>query len=931
GGVAALARIDMDLADFGTFGASATYSSIGYGAIDQKLDQRAKESTFQFDISTGLELGQFFGDKAGIRVPFYAQYSTTVQTPRFDPIDLDLDLKEKLRRQTDPQVRDSIKNQAQDYQALKVINFTNVKKENTSGKPPMPWSVSNFSVSYSYSKTEAHNEIVEKDDLEQHKGQLDYNYALPNLSLQPFKNLSKSKWLKPITELNLNPLPNSFSFNTVLDRRFGERDYRFSDPIFKKWFDKRYTWDRNYNVRWDITKSLKFDFNATNASVIDEPDEYIDRNQNIPRPKPERRDSVWQNLKKFGRTKDYMHNIRASYRLPTNHFPFLDWIRADVTYDAQYAWNASSINTDSLGNVIRNGQNRKLTADFDFTRLYGKSKYLGKISGRAGVGAPRQQTPRSQQQQRSKDSDAADQDDKSKGARKEERVKKEADPSTLARILLRPLMTVRRLRVNYSQDFTTVMPGFTPKAGLLGMRDFSAPGWGFIAGDQPTIGRFEGSSGDWLDEIGYVQDDLGNIIGGNQWITPNAFQNLPVLQSEIETLDGKLTLEPFTDFKIEVDAKRSVSRNFSMFYKNVEKVDTTFDRRSPRDIGSFSMSYFTLPTLFGDSEAQLRRLFNTFENYRTDISQQRGEPGSVHPIDGSTYTEGFGSKQRDVIVPAFIAAYTGKTPDNFDLDDMFSWIPRPNWQLTYSGLEKVGFFKDIFSSVRISHGYKSTLNVNSFETDLNFSPPQIDSANINSATQNYYSRYIIPAVSIEEQFAPLIGIDIRTKNDLNFQLEFAKRRGLQLGFISSELAENRVTSFQVGFDYVLKNIELKFLPGFKANRDDAKGQPNRRGGQSNQKGGSSGGSTLKGNDLELLFDFSFSDNITVNHYLDLDADPQPTRGQKEITISPAIRYNLNKNVNLRLFFDYRKTTPYTTTGYPITTTEGGITVQVILE
>jgi cell surface protein SprA len=772
---------------------------------------------------------------------------------------------------------------------------------------------------------------VSKDDLEQHKGQLDYNYSLPNISLQPFKGLSKSKWLKPITELNLNPLPNSFSFNTVLDRRFGVRDYRFSDAIFKTWFDKRYTWDRNYNLRWDLTKSIKFDFNARNASVIDEPDEYISRSDLIPRPISERRDSVWQNLKKFGRTKDYMHNARASYKIPTNHFPFLDWIRADVSYEADYAWNAASINTDSLGNIIRNGQRRKFTADLDFTRLYSKSKYLGKINNaRAGTSAPKQQDPRTRQPPAKKDEDAPDTKDDSKDDKKDkkaEKVKSDGQPGTMARVLLRPLMMVRRLRVNYSQDFTTVIPGFTPKAGLLGMRDFSAPGWGFVGGLQPEIGRFEGSTGDWLDEIGTVQDVDGNIIGGNQWITHNAFQSLPILQSETETLDGKLTLEPFRDFKIEVDAKRSVSNNFSFFYKNVEKDSISFKRRSPREVGSFSMSYFTLPTLFGDSENELRRLFNTFENYRTDISQQRGDPGTEHPIDGPNYTEGFGADQRDVIIPAFIAAYTGKEPDNFDIDDMFSWLPRPNWQLTYSGLEKLGPFKDIFSSVRISHGYKSTLTINSFESDLNFTPPQKNVDNINDATKNYYSRFIIPAVGIEEQFSPLIGIDIRTKSDMNFQVEFSKRRGLQLGFISSELAENRVTSFQVGMDYVIKNVELKFLPGFKASRDEK--APPSRGGNQSSRGGSA--SSLKGNDLELLFDFSFTDNITVNHYLDLNIAPFPTRGQKEISISPAIRYNLNKNINLRLFFDYRKTTPYTTTGYPITTTEGGLTVQVILE
>ncbi|MDX1407998.1 MAG: hypothetical protein R3330_07690, partial [Saprospiraceae bacterium] len=178
---------------------------------------------------------------------------------------------------------------------------------------------------------------------------------------------------------------------------------------------------------------------------------------------------------------------------------------------------------------------------------------------------------------------------------------------------------------------------------------------------------------------------------------------------------------------------------------------------------------------------------------------------------------------------------------------------------------------------------------------------------------------------------PLIGIEVKTKNDLNFHFDYAKRRGLQLGFISNELAENRVTTVEVGFDWVLKDINLPFLPGYKARRDrkdDQEPDPNNPPGT--QQGGRGRG-PINGNDLEILFDFSFSDNITVNHYLDQESLPQPTRGSKEISISPAMRYNLNKNVNLRLFFDYRKTTPYTTTGYPITSTSAGVTVQVVLE
>src|SRR5690606_32842581 len=218
----------------------------------------------------------------------------------------------------------------------------------------------------------------------------------------------------------------SFAFSTIINRRFGERDYRFSDPIYKTWFDKQFTWDRDYNLSWDLTKSLKFDFNATNSAVIDEPDEYKDRSQLLRITKEERRDSIWNNIKEFGRTKNYMHNVRASYRVPTNLFPFLDWIRADVSYDAEYGWTASSINTDSLGNVIRNGQRRSFSADLDFTRLYNKSKFLGKINGRGSVStrsAPQRQT------QRNTDSSPRD----SKGGAKQDEKVRNSEPGAMAR------------------------------------------------------------------------------------------------------------------------------------------------------------------------------------------------------------------------------------------------------------------------------------------------------------------------------------------------------------------------------------------------------------------------------------------------------------------------------------------------------------------
>ncbi len=914
GGVAGLARFDADLADFGSLGVSGTYSSIGWGAIDQKLGDRSLESVTQMDFSTNLQLGKFFGNDSKLQIPFYYQYSQTMRNPKYDQLDLDLLLKEKLRGTSDAEARDSIREQSQDFSSLSQISFTNVRKERSGQGPPMPWDISNFTGSYSYSKANVHNEVVEKDELKQHRGAVDYTYSLPIKPIQPLKNLSKSKWLMWLTEINLNPLPNSFTFGTVMDRKFGERSYRFSDAPYKTWFDKRFTWERTYSLRWDLTKSIKLNFNAANDAVIDEPDEYIDRTPiPIRRPASERNDSIWTNIKKFGRTKDYSHQLRATYNLPTKNFPFLDWIRADLSYDAIYGWRAASINTDSLGNVIQNGQKRQVSTDFDFVKLYNKIPLLAKINKTSS-------TTSANRQARTPPKSVPDQPNAGKPA---DEKKKTTELSPVVKALLRPVMSIRKFRFNYSEDLSTTIPGYTPNSRLLGMSNgFVAPGFNFIGGIQPNIHRrAEENEGDFLD---YSRD--------NGWITTNAFQNAPVLQSKIKTIDGRLTLEPLLDFKIEVDANRNVGNNFSVFFKTYTKGANSIeeiDRRTPREIGNFTMSYLSIPTLFMDDSLELNLLFDKFEENRKIIAEQRGI--SDHDIDGPDYTYGFGRKQQDVLVPAFISAYTGKDPSNFEFTDMLSWIPRPNWTVNYNGLSKIPMFKKIFSNVRITHGYKSSLSVNSFESDLSYTDydtitnqvvGQRNSANLDTISRNYYSKFLLPSIVIEEQFQPLIGIDVKMKNDMNFSFAYNKRRGLSMGFISYELAETRSTTVDFGFDWKLKNVRLGFLPGFNS------GGKKKKATSGNQKDKSD---AKQGNDLDILFDLSFSDNLTLNHLLDQEAGARPTRGSKDISISPAIRYDVNKNVNLRFFVDFRKQEPYVSNSYKVITTEGGLTVRISLE
>ena len=377
GGSAGLARVDFQLADLGNATIAGNFSTIGWGQLEEKVNERARERYTQYDLATNLELGKFFPEKWGLRLPFYAQYSATTYTPEFDPYDLDIPLKQKLDASPAAQ-RDSIRKQAEDFTSIRTINFSNVRKERTAGsdKKPMPWDISNFSASYNHTKTVRRNAIIENDQSDIYRGGIDYSFNFRPKYIEPFKKI-KNKNLKFISAINLNPIPNSFTFNTILDRQLQETKYRFVEPQFSTYYIRKFTWGRNYDLKWDLMRNLKLNFRAENQGVIDE----LDAEGNTPFGASyagTNRDYIWENIKRGGRNKNYYHTLNASYTVPFKNFPFLDWITLKGQYSATYDWSRSAINADSLGNVIQNSSNRQINLDLNLQKLYDYSNYFEK-------------------------------------------------------------------------------------------------------------------------------------------------------------------------------------------------------------------------------------------------------------------------------------------------------------------------------------------------------------------------------------------------------------------------------------------------------------------------------------------------------------------------------------------------------------------------
>ena len=941
GGQAGQARLDLQLADFGTISSSASFSSIGWGAIDQKLAERARESTLNYDVSGTFELGKFLPAAAAVQLPVTLVYANNVKTPEFDPYDLDITLKDKLRSADD---RDSIREQAVDRVVQREINVTNVRKERTSDGPPMPWDISNFTASYVRNETDRTSPLIELDETLNHYGSLDYNYNLRTKPIRPFRKLIKNEeYFNLVREFNFNPLPNAFSFSTTMDRVLQSTRYRFSgpDPELNTFFNRNWTWDRDYSLNWDFSRNLRLAFNATNRAVIDElPTFDADGN---PIAKDVRVDDNWDRLLAGGRNKAYQHRFDVNYTVPTEQLPYLEFLKVTAQYSGSYNWNAGALNLqDSLGNVITNGQQRQLRADVNFEQLYRKFNYLEKIQSRRREGGRRgrrdgdlDESPPTLPTPDDEDAGAADDPDAAREAARQRR--RERQPSTGERVAIRPLLLLRRGNVTYNEEFSTTLPGFLPQAQVLGMSGgFGDPGYEFVAGFQPDIrGSFgQPQSEDYLYQR---REQFASAITLNQ----------QVFQTYTRTIAAQLSLEPFRDFKLDLDLSSRFSENHSEFFKDtVAGPEESFARLVPTDVGSYAISYGALTTFFGQSSDDL---FAAFEDERLAISERLNANGLPH-LDSAYasrgFFDGYGPEQQDVLMGAFLRTYADLEDDG-DRLNVFDVLPKPNWRLTYNGLARLAPFKKAFSRFSLTHSYKSTLTVNSFNTNLLYEGPQT----INPSTQSYFSRLVIPNVVIQEAFSPLIGIDATLQNEMSVRFSFNKARNLGMSFVDNTLAERNNQEFSFGYGYVVKNVDLlryigisqkaadKAIIRTSKDKDADDVQPDgeegeeadgkrRRGRRGKRRRGPS---NAVGKDLDLQLDVRYADDDTRNRTLDQAGASQATRGATTFTLSPSAEYEINTQLSVRLFVDYRSQTPKVSNSFRTTNTQAGLTIRFKLQ
>jgi len=885
GGYAATGRVDIKLADLGTMYLSGSMRTVGFGTIDQNINARSLSKTTQLDAAANLELGKLLPKKAGLSIPFYASISKNVSTPEFDPYDLDIKLNDKIKGSPSNQ-RDSIQEQAVDATTIKSFNFTNVRKNNITGKKLKLWSVENFDLSYSYTKLEHHSPIATEDDLANYKGGLGYNYTSQPKYWEPFKRpiKSKSRWLTLIKDINFNPIPSVISFRADINRQFGAyRSRNIDGPknALPETFNKFFTFDRNYTLRWDLTRSLNIDFTALNKAWVDEDSGRLDKFG---------RRRMWNNFWKGGRNIMYQQSANITYTLPTNKLPLLDWTTFRAGYGATYQWTTASLLAKSLGNTLQNTQKKDITGELSFSKLYSKWRLLRELDQ-----SPAINKPTSSPNKKTADS--------TKNKKQEEEPTERYELKGVAKALARVLTSLKTVNISYSENSASSIYGYTDSTRILGMDLKSGqPGFGYLFGEQP--------------DTAFV-----NRLGRKGLLTTDTTFNFQNQASFNQLINISAQLQPVRDLNITLNVNKTFGKNYTELYKDTTS-QGSFSRLNPYSAGSFSVSFVSVKTLFENFKPnEISGTFRKFQQYRQIISERLGKSNiysGIQSPDG--YYKGYGKYAQDVLIPAFIAAYSGKSPSSIALvkednpnirSNPFSgYLPKPNWRISYNGLSRIPGLDKIFTNFSVTNAYTSTLSMNSFNSALTYQDPLglRQPGFIDTLTGNFVPYFLVPNISISEQFSPLIDLDMQFVNQLQARVGYSKSRQLSLSLIDYQMSETRSTEFIVGIGWRKKGLPLPF--GLKIS-------------------GNNGSSGKLDNDLTLRIDFSLRDDVTSNSYLDQNAS-LPVGGQKVVNISPSVDYVINNRINIKFYYDRRSVIPKISSSPPITTTRAGIQIRISL-
>ncbi|WP_418264764.1 cell surface protein SprA [Flavobacterium faecale] len=865
GGMAALLNIDTNMADLATVSATGRKSTVGFGAIEQGANERSREDIQQYNIVTNINLGKLLPNKWGVNLPFNYSVGEETITPLYDPFNADIKIKELLDNTASQAEKDNIINRAVDYTKRTSINFIGVRKQRSPEQKQHVYDPENFTFSQSINKVERHDYEIEDYLDQQAMTAVDYAYSFQSKPIEPFKKtkfMKKSSYWKMLSDFNFNYLPSNITFNTNINRQYNRQQFRQVDvegigldPLYRRNFAFNYQYGVNYN----LTKSLKLNYTASSANIVKN---YLNEDN-----EPLSNFSIWDGYWDSGDPFNHTQQLVVNYELPINKIPVFSFVKANYTYTGNYSWQRSSTflseleidgSVYNLGNTIQNARAHTLNGSFNMDMLY---KYLG-LTKKAATGGKQLMKPKTIPKPGEKVVNIV-------------AAKPEATRSPFVEGMIGVLTSVKNIQLNYTDNSGTVLPGFTPGLGFFGS---SKPSLGFIFGSQDDI-RFEAAKNGWLTDY---QDFNQNFT-----------------QVHNKAFKGTANIDLFPDLKIDLNMDRTYSENFSEQY-DVSN-DGAYNSRSPYTYGMFSISTVMIGSAFSTSDENFSEAFNEFRANRITIANrlatERGiDINNTANLDAEGYPIGFGKNNQAVLLPAFLAAYTGGDASSTSLG-AFRNFPIPNWSVKYNGLMRYEMFKKNFKRFSLQHNYRASYTINQYRSNFKYD----ENPNGTDDSGNFFNKTLISNINLVEQFSPLVRVDFELRNAFKFLTEIKKDRALSMSFDNNLLTEVKGVEYIVGLGYRFKDVI------FSSRLAD------------NPTG------VIKG-DINMKADLSYRNNQTIVRYLNYDNN-QLAAGQNIWSLKFTADYSFSKNLTAIFYYDHSFSQAVISTSFPLTNIRSGFTLR----
>ena len=997
GGWAANANLNVQLSDFGSVNATGRYVSEGFGGLEDGVASRSTDNYGTYSVTTSLEMGKFFPDKAKVSIPVYYSVTKEKTSPKYNPMDTDMELKDALDAAGSKAERDSIENIAVTKVTQTNFSVSNARVGIATKRHPMPYDPANFSFTYSHAHQHTTGETTVREQRDNWRGALDYSWTPVYKSWEPFKKIkNKSKWLDILKRFGLNWLPQNLAFNTEMTHETYELQERDMESLTKSQlpitFSDQFLWNREFALRWDLTKNLHMNFQSATHAQVDVP--YPDVNTDLYADQYHAwKDSVYRSavlnsVRTWGTPLDYSQSFTASYKVPLNLLPVFDWVNTDASYSSNYSWERGmeDENGNSYGNTINTHRELTLNGSFNLVKLYNHVPFLKKVNEKFERTQSRSQLLRKKQEKEKKKKDAKElaADPKKALPKNKKAFEKEITLLPDTTLSIRHGKNSKRLIVsaktadgklfpikykkvdnNQIKLISKVDSAKKIKISVLAKEPLEEKSWyktwqtvarlammvrnvsfNYRSSYQLTLPGFTPSIGDAFGQkkvgsmapgldfaFGLVDDDYIGKARENDWLLRNDSVATPATTSKTENLQLRMTLEPVKDLKIDLSAVRTQTTQKSIQYM-YEGTPTT-------QSGSFQMSTISLSTAFegmGDANSGYRsktfeKFVNSLAGYRDRVEAQYA--GTVYPA-GSALSGGKFDASRtpvnqysgDVMIPAFLNAYTSMGGNSLSLFPALSRL-LPNWTVRYSGLGKLPWFRDHFKSVNINHSYKSIFAVGSYNSYSTYQEYMNGLGFINDASTGNPSPSSMFNIS-------QVSINEAFSPLLGMDVTFNNNMTLKGEYRQTRVLNLSMTSVQLNEalskDWVIgMGYRINNFSLFEGGARKLKVKTG-AGNKKDNRNASSNSQQMRGtnHDLNLRLDFSFRKQAAIVRDI-ATMTSSASSGNNALKLSFSADYTFSKLLTMSFYYDRQTNTPLlSSSSYPTTTQDFGLSIKFSL-